>query len=443
MCSNQTTLREFDHLASIGRPETEDSPRSLGLKTPTVQEMGLRRLLSWLWERPCSVSRILVILVAGLPLVVVGLIAVLAFISVLPAMIFGLAVGLWVAWGGMRWNSNRLLQLPNLSRVGMFRFDGKNIRCAFSENLPLEIGGGRLRRIQVASLGVFASVLALLDPAVSRTLMIDFAGTPRWFHALITGTLWFLPLAIGVLLYTDRQVQRFMVRQLMRRVNSMAAAASADLGRTGEIDGLLSGIDALSKSLRIEPPSEHQAAIANFVQKECAAVVLDAKYAELFIKAITELARQDLANLAGALSAYQQCYGALQMARASVLESRNPLLETRLNDLELKIADLGKLLTQRRWDAFQRSCTGKMEELRALQERARLRREPPAVLAPGTDPYSLLGINREMPTASIKKLRTRLAQIYHPDASEGLANAPKMAEVNAAFDAVIADRRGK
>jgi hypothetical protein len=373
----------------------------------------------------------------------VGVIAVLAFISVLPAMLFGLAVGLWVAWGGMRWNANRLLQVPNLSRVGIFQFDGRNISCAFSENLPLEIGGGRFRRIQVASLGAFASALALLDTTVSRTLMIDFAATPRWFHALITGTFWFLPLAIGVLLYSDQHLQRFMARQLMQRVNSLAAAASADLSRTREIDGLLSGIAALSKSLRIEPPSEHQAAIVSFVQKECAAVVLDAKYAELFIEAITELARQDLANLAGALRAYQQSYGALQMARASVQESRNPLLETRLDALESKITELGKLLTQRRWDAFQQGCIGKMEELRALQERARLRREPPAVLAPGTDPYSLLGINREMPTPYIKKLRTRLAQIYHPDASEGFANAPKMAEVNAAFDAVIAERRGK
>jgi hypothetical protein len=358
-------------------------------------------------------------------------------------MLFGLAVGLLVAWGGMRWNANRLLQVPNLSRVGIFQFDGRNISCAFSENLPLEIGGGRFRRIQVASLGAFASALALLDTTVSRTLMIDFAATPRWFHALITGTFWFLPLAIGVLLYSDQHLQRFMARQLMQRVNSLAAAASADLSRTREIDGLLSGIAALSKSLRIEPPSEHQAAIVSFVQKECAAVVLDAKYAELFIEAITELARQDLANLAGALRAYQQSYGALQMARASVQESRNPLLETRLDALESKITELGKLLTQRRWDAFQQGCIGKMEELRALQERARLRREPPAVLAPGTDPYSLLGINREMPTPYIKKLRTRLAQIYHPDASEGFANAPKMAEVNAAFDAVIAERRGK
>jgi hypothetical protein len=405
--------------------------------------MGLRRLLSWLWVRPRSVSGTLVTLVAGLPLVGVGVIAVLAFISVLPAMLFGLAVGLWVAWGGMRWNANRLLQVPNLSRVGIFQFDGRNISCAFSENLPLEIGGGRFRRIQVASLGAFASALALLDTTVSRTLMIDFAATPRWFHALITGTFWFLPLAIGVLLYSDQHLQRFMARQLMQRVNSLAAAASADLSRTREIDGLLSGIAALSKSLRIEPPSEHQAAIVSFVQKECAAVVLDAKYAELFIEAITELARQDLANLAGALRAYQQSYGALQMARASVQESRNPLLETRLDALESKITELGKLLTQRRWDAFQQGCIGKMEELRALQERARLRREPPAVLAPGTDPYSLLGINREMPTPYIKKLRTRLAQIYHPDASEGFANAPKMAEVNAAFDAVIAERRGK
>lgn len=440
MSSNQTALQEFDHVGMAGHREREHPLRSLSLKVRTLKQMGLRPLLSWLRERPFPGA---VVLLAGLPFAGVGLIAVLAFISVLPAIIFGLAVGLLVGWSGMRWNVNRLLRLPNLSQVAAFQFDGRSISCTFSANLPLEIGGGRSKQIQVASVGAFASALALLDTIVSQTMIIDFASTPRWFHAVITGTLWFLPLIIGVLLYSDRHVQRLMARQLMQRVTALAGAASAELCRTREIDGLLSGIDALSKSFRIEPPAEHRAAIVKFVQQDCAAVVLDSKYAELFIEAITELARQDLVNLAHALSAYQRSQETLLLARVSVQESRNPILETQLNSLESKIADLGKLLTQRRWNAFQEGCAESVDELTAIQERARVRKEPSVVLAPGADPYRLLGIDRETPTPRIKKLRTRLAHIYHPDASEGFANASKMAEVNAAFDAVIAERRGK
>jgi hypothetical protein len=440
MASNLTALRALDHLGMAGRPETEHPLRSLARKIRIFKETGLRRLPSWLREGPLSRS---LVLAAELTLASVGLIAVLAFISVLPAMLFGLAVGVAVGWGAMRWNVDRLLRLPSLSRVAVFQFDGRSIDCTFSTDLPLEIGGGRSRRILVASAGAIASAVALLDTKVSQRMILDFAAAPRWLHTVITGTFWFLPFVIGLLLYSERHVQRWMARQLTRRVAALAASASTELCRSREIDGLVSGIDALSKSLKIEPPAEYRAAIVKFVQQNCAAVVLDSKCAEPFIEAIAELGRQDLANLAHALSAYQRSQGALLLARVRVQESRNPFLETQLDALESKIADLGKLLTQRRWNAFQESCTEGMEDLAAIQERARVRKEPPSVLAPGTDPYQLLGINREMPTPTIKKLRTRLAHIYHPDASEGFANAPKMAEVNAAFDAVIAARQGK
>ena len=62
------------------------------------------------------------------------------------------------------------------------------------------------------------------------------------------------------------------------------------------------------------------------------------------------------------------------------------------------------------------------------------------MLAPGTDPYRTLGVSAQTPTASIKTLRLRLAQLYHPDISDGTGNNIKMAEVNAAYDAVMRDR---
>ena len=65
------------------------------------------------------------------------------------------------------------------------------------------------------------------------------------------------------------------------------------------------------------------------------------------------------------------------------------------------------------------------------------------VLAPGSDPYRLLGISVDTPTPLIRKLRLRLAQLYHPDISDSTRNSAKMAELNAAYDAVMKDREKK
>jgi DnaJ-class molecular chaperone len=62
------------------------------------------------------------------------------------------------------------------------------------------------------------------------------------------------------------------------------------------------------------------------------------------------------------------------------------------------------------------------------------------MLSPGVDPYRILGINAATPTASIRKLRLRLAQLYHPDIGDSTANSAKMAELNAAYDSVMRDR---
>jgi DnaJ-class molecular chaperone len=49
-------------------------------------------------------------------------------------------------------------------------------------------------------------------------------------------------------------------------------------------------------------------------------------------------------------------------------------------------------------------------------------------------------VSVDTPTPLIKKLRLRLAQLYHPDVSESICNSTKMAELNAAYDAVMKER---
>jgi hypothetical protein len=231
------------------------------------------------------------------------------------------------------------------------------------------------------------------------------------------------------------------MRKFKRRVTELASSASGQLSGLHQIDGFLAGVDALGKAMNIEPPDDHRAAIAEFVQRNCTQTVLEATYADPLIQAMTALAKQDLENLCAALPFHQSLQKMLGLTRAAVEDCRNPFHEIQLETIESSIPNIVMLLTQRRWAAFQQACTEAMDELQLLYQRARTRKEPCAVLSPGTDPYRLLGIDRETPTPRIKRLRTRLALIYHPDASGAFPNASRMAEVNAALDAVLAERR--
>jgi preprotein translocase subunit Sec63 len=70
----------------------------------------------------------------------------------------------------------------------------------------------------------------------------------------------------------------------------------------------------------------------------------------------------------------------------------------------------------------------------------RLRTQSVVTLPSGTDPYRVLGIESSASTAAIKKLRLRLAQVYHPDIGGETSNDTKMAELNAAYDEVMRER---
>jgi hypothetical protein len=106
------------------------------------------------------------------------------------------------------------------------------------------------------------------------------------------------------------------------------------------------------------------------------------------------------------------------------------------------LGQLTLLAANRQWDDLQ-ARTGKLQaELDDL--RARLGRYsasvPTVTLPPGSDPYRLLGVTIDTPTPLIRKLRSRLAQLYHPDVSGSAGNSIKMSELNAAYDAVMRDR---
>jgi hypothetical protein len=57
------------------------------------------------------------------------------------------------------------------------------------------------------------------------------------------------------------------------------------------------------------------------------------------------------------------------------------------------------------------------------------------------DPYAILGVSREAPAQEIAAAWRRLAKEWHPDLRGDAAALARMAELNAAYDAILAERR--
>ena len=65
--------------------------------------------------------------------------------------------------------------------------------------------------------------------------------------------------------------------------------------------------------------------------------------------------------------------------------------------------------------------------------------EPPR--APRPDPYRLLGLQRGCSAVDVRRRVRQLAGIFHPDRDTG--DADKMAEINAAADAILSELEAK
>ena len=67
--------------------------------------------------------------------------------------------------------------------------------------------------------------------------------------------------------------------------------------------------------------------------------------------------------------------------------------------------------------------------------------DAPGAAPPGHDPYRLLGLKHACSAADVRRRVRQLAGIFHPDRETG--DADKMAEINAAADAILAELEAK
>jgi hypothetical protein len=365
------------------------------------------------------------------------------------AALFALATGTLARILGQRLKVKRLKDSLRAADLATFSFSGQSIDCNFNHPRIVRYINSWFSKI-AAALSAGLVCLAAVELSNDRIgflsvhplslLPAQILAMP-WLNAAVKAGCMALPVvAVFFFLWTNGPERRWS-GQVMVAIEARAAAVLDVLGDR-EIDGLEAGMEVLGQELGLWQGRPYRAAMAKHLSSHTREAVLKPEATRAMEQAITELARQDLNSLGAALGSYQKARGRLESFQLLASLLRDPIHEARAEELSRELEQIPVLAAHRQWEQCQRQA-GRLEfELDEIQPRLRcqLAAGPPVMLSPGVDPYRILGINTATPTASIKKLRLRLAQLYHPDIGDSTANSAKMAELNAAYDSVMKDR---
>jgi DnaJ-domain-containing protein 1 len=269
--------------------------------------------------------------------------------------------------------------------------------------------------------------------------LLDLVRIPHWLAK--TGFLCspLLPLACGASFLSRLGSEAHDGERLKAAIRSKATDAIAAMTRAGEIDGLDAGIAALYRQFDLWWAGEYRASINRWIELHTIEAIYDPEAAAAFVKGLTEQARADMNRMAEALESFcaLECRRyALEALIRTAEESQGGLAERAVRSMD----ELRTLVIAKHWDEFRGRAAEIAQELDGEIAEYRLRSQSTVTLPAGTDPYRVLGAQISAPTSTIRKLRLRLAQVYHPDIGGDTGNDMKMAELNAAYDAVMRER---
>ena len=365
------------------------------------------------------------------------------------AALFAVATGILTRILGQRLKVRRLRHSLRAADLAAFSFSGQSIDCSFNQPHIIRFINSwpsKLAAALSAGLVCLAAVHRANDlPGLLSILRLSalparIVAVP-WLNTTVgVGSLALPLVAAFFFLWADGPERRWS-RQVMAAIEARAATVLDVLGNR-EIDGLEAGMEVLGQELGLWQGRPYRAAMAKHLSSHTREAVLKPEATKAIEQAITELARQDMKSLGVALASYRKVTLRLESFQLLVSLLRDPIHEARAEVFSRELEQIPILAANRQWEQFERQARRLECELDEIHPRLRsqLGAAPAVMLSPGVDPYRILGINAATPTASIRKLRLRLAQLYHPDIGDSTANSTKMAELNAAYDSVMRDR---
>jgi hypothetical protein len=327
--------------------------------------------------------------------------------------------------------------------LATFTFQGEVILCIVDEARVLRYTSAWQWRIAAAIAAGGICLGAQHPPVLEFNLLPEFIRSLHWLYPLIEGCSAILPVISCILFIRAKGPERHWAGEAKAAIEARVAASASRILKPRELDGLAAGVEVLWHALGLERRrGEYRAAVAKHLRAHTAAAALQPETAGIILDAMTELARQDLRDLSASLELYRAAERHLKAVQTLATAIREPWHEMKTEELGTELGHLLNLASERRWEELKRRAVWLENELDSL--RATLSQHSasvaPVVLAAGSDPYQVLGISVDTPTPLIRKLRLSLAQLYHPDISHDTRSSAKMAELNAAYDAVMKDR---
>jgi len=363
------------------------------------------------------------------------------------AVLLALAGGVLARWMGQRVQLARVRRSALIASLAEFVFDGPTVSCHFNDaSIGRLVNSWQSKTVaSAAAAGICVAAQRILGLRLG--LLSQQNAVVHWMTPAIGASAFCLPvLAALVFLRMKGPIGRWS-KQVREAVQRRAGASLKTILAERELDGLEAGIDVLRRELGLDSIGIYRASVTRRLQSRPSEAVLRPGTVLAFQRVILELARRDLKNLSGAAERYRRLRCRMEAVKTVASIAYDPVYEMQLDELSRQLERFSKMTANHEWEELPIFADDLEEKLEAINAKLRNRAgsAPRVVLSPVSDPYGILGVNIDTPVASIKKLRLRLAQLYHPDSGDCVGNGDKMAELNAAFDAVMKDqeKRGR
>lgn len=406
----------------------------------------------FVFRRPSSVSRTLDkrkewprLCLLGLLWLFLAACAVLLGLAIFeswPPVALALAAGVLAACGILQTRIAHLERSRKLPRWVVPSVEEGRFVCSFDEPLLYSWIRAWQWRTVIAVVACLACFGAQRLPVFQASLLPAGVAETGWLMPVIHGAVKALPAVLGLFFLCVAMPRRALARQAKKVLEKRAAHSQQQIARSSGIEGFDAAMEALFSQFSRRRPLTYREAIENRMRAEPVLALLQPESVTTMVKAVMEVARQDLKNAAGALESMRRVERSAHALQSLSSVLREPLVEIKADQFVERQQRLGELVARRQWEDIEREARELEKEIGAAGAILHERSVKPAgpVLAPRTDPYGLLGASAGASTAAIRKLRLRLAQIYHPDIGGETSNAAKMAELNAAYDMVMRER---
>jgi hypothetical protein len=300
---------------------------------------------------------------------------------------------------------------------------------------------------------VFAALAATMALLALQIETHTFALLFRYsFFASVESLLaWVGPVALTCVFMAGAGTAGAFQRELMARVRSSVTAANVELKTGTEIEGHLLALDISCGSMRADPGQRYRRAFRDYAGSRCRELVLRPEMASSFVRALKVVVADEARRTQDAVQRYQNALMQFRELRGCARSLQETVLRRAVDGIGDKLALCRKQVELQDFEGLTASLRDIQAEMQSLDAQltmaatARSESRQAAAAAAGASiaraaapgPYEQLGVTKDISSEQLRRLRTRLVQIYHPDALDGAANAARMAEINAAVDLIL------